>query len=233
MQASDIMTRTLVTVRPDAAIADAIRLMLEQHVSGLPVVDAGGGLAGIVTEGDLLRRVETGTERPRSAWRQFLRGPSRLAEDYIRSHGRKVAEVMSTEVESVAPSTPIEAIVELMEKRRIKRVPVVEDGRLVGVVSRADLLRVLERELAQVAVPASGDAALRDQVIEALRQQPWIGLARVTVLAVDGMICLKGVVYDEPARRAMLVAAENVPGVRGVEDQVQYIDPAGSMMYGA
>jgi CBS domain-containing protein len=135
MKASEIMTMGVHTVKPDVSVADAARLMIEQGISGLPVVDATGQVVGIVTEGDFLRRAETGTERRRPRWLEILVGPGRLASEYVRTHGRKVADIMTSEVVTASADTPVQEIVGVMEKHRIKRVPVVKEGAVVGIVS--------------------------------------------------------------------------------------------------
>ena len=145
MKASDIMEKSVITVGSDAGVSEAVRVMLQHKISGLPVIDAKGELVGIVTEGDFLRRTETGTEVQRTRWLQLLAGTGRLADEYVRSHGRKVAEVMSADVAAVSEDTELSAIVGIMEKRGIKRVPVVRDRKVVGMVTRADLLRAFAR----------------------------------------------------------------------------------------
>ena len=132
MRAADVMTPDPVCISPDASIADAIRLLLERKFSGLPVVDARGSLVGIVTEGDLLRRTETGTQRKRPSWIEFLMGPGRLATEYVQTTGRKVNDVMTPEVRTVTEDAPLDEIVHLMERHQIKRVLVVRDSKLVG-----------------------------------------------------------------------------------------------------
>jgi CBS domain-containing protein len=143
MQAADVMTPKVLSVSPDASILEAMQLMLLNGVSGLPVIDQCGSLVGIVTEGDFLRRVETGTEKERPKWLEIFMGPGRLADEYVHTHGRRVAEVMTPDPFTIAEDTPLEDVVDSMERRRIKRVPVVREGRLVGIVSRADLLHAL------------------------------------------------------------------------------------------
>jgi len=137
------MTRHVVTIAPNASILEALRLMLEHKISGLPVVNGEGNLAGIVTEGDFLRRAETGTERKRSRWFEFLVGPGALAADYVRSHARRVDEVMTTDIHTITEDAPLDDVVALMEKHRIKRLPVMRGGELVGILSRANLLHAL------------------------------------------------------------------------------------------
>jgi len=147
VRAKDVMTRDLISVTPDATVLQAARLMLQHHISGLPVVDASGKLVGILSEGDFLRRRETATQRRRSRWLEFLMGPGKIASEYTQSHGSKVAEVMTSDVRTVGEDTDLEKIVELMEKHRIKRVPVVRDGRVTGIIARSDLLRVLASQI--------------------------------------------------------------------------------------
>lgn len=233
MNAADVMTRAVVTVQSDATIVDAIRLMLGQRISGLPVVDDADAVIGMLTEGDLLRRSETGTERRRARWLDFLRGPGRQAEDYVQAHGRKVGEVMTRNVLSVSEGTPIDEVVELMESRRVKRVAVVTGNRLVGIVSRADLLRTLLQALEQDVETAPADATLRKQVVAELSRQPWGRHGQVTVIVTDGVVYLEGTIYDVRERDAMKVAAENVAGVKEVRDHLNYFDTnVGLLTYG-
>ena len=232
MKAADVMARAVVTVHPGARILDAIRLMLDQRISGLPVIDSGGELVGILTEGDLLRRAETGTEKHRPQWLEFLRGPGKQAEDYVHTHGRRVEEIMTREVATVGEDAPLDEVVRLMEKKRIRRVPVVTSHKLAGIVSRADLLRALFKLLDQDAPAPTGDAALRVQVIEELRRQNWGGRSRVSVVVTDGVVYLEGFIYDLREREAMRVAAENVSGVKEVRDHIDYLDPSTVVLYG-
>src|SRR5579864_2402268 len=138
MKVGDIMTQPAITVRPETTIVEAAQLMLQRHISGLPVVDASGAVVGVVTEGDMLRRAETGTERRHRRWLEFVISPGRLAHEYAGAHARRVGEVMTEEVVAVSSQDPLEEAVRLMEQRRIKRLPVVESGRLVGIISRAN-----------------------------------------------------------------------------------------------
>ena|SRR6266849_3338747 len=133
MKASDVMTRRIVSVTPEATVLEAVRLMLQNHISGLPVIDATGNLIGVVTEGDFLRRAETGTQRKRSRWLDLFVGPRTLAEDYIHAHGRKVAEVMTPDPVTISEDTPLEEVVRAMERHRIKRLPVVRGKNVVGI----------------------------------------------------------------------------------------------------
>src|SRR5215469_8391564 len=177
MKAADVMTPAPMSVTPQTTIVEAARLMLQHRISGLPVIDGKGEVVGVVTEGDLLRRAETGTERHRPGWLAFLVGPGRLAGDYANAHARKVGEAMTSDVAAVAPSDDLAAVVALMEKRRIKRVPVVENRKLVGIVSRADLVRALVHSLTQEAKAHAhdqvADETIRNDIVAIVDKEPW------------------------------------------------------------
>jgi CBS-domain-containing membrane protein len=225
MNAADVMTRDILSVGPETPVAEAIGLMLDDRVSGLPVIDDVGQLVGILTEGDLLRRGETGTERHRPRWLEILMGPGRLASEYVRTHGRKVEDIMTREPVSVAPETPLDEIVELMERHRIKRVPVLEGEKLVGIVSRADFLRALAWRLGEQSAAAPGDAEIRERLLAELAKVSWVPRDGVGITVENGVVDLNGVILDEKEREALRVAAENVPGVRAVEDHLVWVEP--------
>jgi CBS domain-containing protein len=224
MRASDVMTRNVITVGPEASVANAIRLMLVNNVSGLPVL-ADGKAIGILTEGDLLRRSETGTERHRPRWLEILMGPGRMASEYVRTHGRKVEEVMTTDLISVAGDTPLDEVVGLMERRRIKRVPVIEGDLLVGVISRADLLRSLLRALEAHHAEVRRDDEILEQILAELAKAAWVPRDGLSISVQDGVVELNGVILEEKEREALRVVAENAPGVRAVEDHLVWIEP--------
>jgi CBS domain-containing protein len=225
MNASDVMTREIISVRPDTTVAEAIRMMLDNRISGLPVIDEAGRLVGILTEGDLLRRGETGTERHRPRWLEILMGPGRLAEEYVRTHGRKIGEVMTRDPVSVTPDTSLKEIVELMERRRIKRVPVLDGEVPVGIISRADLLHSLAGALAATPIAATSDAEIRERILAELARTAWVPRDGIAITVENGVVDLNGVILDENERRALRVAAENVPGVRAVEDHLVWVEP--------
>lgn len=230
MKASDVMTRRVISVRPDTSILEAARLMLENGISGLPVVDSQGQPVGIVTEGDFLRRAETGTERHRSPWLEFLIGPGRLANEYVHSHGRKVEELMTPGPKTVAEDTPLEDVVHEMERNHIKRLPVVRDNQLVGIISRANLLHALA-SLARAAPPSvKDDMAIRDRVLAELDKQPWTAVG-LNVVVRNGNVELSGTITDERQREALKVAVENVPGVNTVHDHVAWLEPVSGMFF--
>jgi CBS domain-containing protein len=225
MNASDVMTREILSVGPDTTVAEAIRTMLDNRISGLPVIDEAGRLVGILTEGDLLRRGETGTERQRPRWLEILMGPGRLAGEYVRTHGRKVDGLMTRDVVSVTPDTPLKEVVELMERRRIKRVPVLGDDVPVGILSRADLLRALLGALEEKPAPTTSDEEIRERILAELAKAAWVPREGVAITVENGVVDLNGVILDEKERGALRVAAENVPGVRAVEDHLVWVEP--------
>jgi CBS domain-containing protein len=228
MKAHDVMTWGAITIEPDASVTRAVRLMLQNKISGLPVVDANGQLVGMVTEGDFLRRGELGTKRQRPRWLEFLLGPGKLATEYVQSSGQKVSQVMTQEPRTITPETPLEEVVGLMERHRIKRLPVVQDGKLVGIVSRANLLHALA-SVAREVKPATGDdAAIRDRIMAECAKQPWA--SQINVVVRDGMVELWGVITDDRARDAFKVLAENVPGVKAVRDHLAWIEPTSGLV---
>lgn len=225
MKAKDVMTTQVASVTSSTPVQDVANLMLTQRVSGIPVVDHDGHLRGIVSEGDLMRRAETGTDTARRSWwlRMFRSGESG-ARDYIKTHGATAGDVMSHPVVTVSPDDDIADVAMLLEKKRIKRVPVAEDGKLLGIVSRADLLRGLATHgPLSVAQPAD-DRQIRDALVEHLATQSWATSALVNVTVNDGVINLWGVYDTKEQHEALLVAARNVPGARGVEDHMS-LDP--------
>src|SRR5882724_8303226 len=157
MRAHQIMTRSVITIAPDATVLEAAKTMLQHNVSGLPVVDAAGQLVGIVSEGDFIRRSEIGTQRKRGRWLKFLLGAGLTATDYVHEHGRKVSEVMTTDPLTITEDTTLEEIVQLMEKNNVKRLPVTRGEQIVGIVSRANLLQAVASLARQVPDPTADD----------------------------------------------------------------------------
>jgi CBS domain-containing protein len=218
VHAIDVMTPSIVTAGPDTPITDLIRLMLSNAVNAIPIVDR-DALVGIVSEGDLIRRAELGTERAPSYWRVLIRSTARLAADYVHTHGRTAKEVMTSPVITVADTASLGEIAELLEKNRIGRVPVLRGGKLMGVVSRADLLRALAARIARPL--AVDDDRIRDALIDELRAHPWGGsFSDGTVMVEDGVVHLWGTVGTDVERQARIAAAESTEGVRRVEDHM-------------
>ena len=222
MQAKDIMTSKVVSVRPDATVAEVAQLLLQRNISAVPVVDADGRLVGLLSEGDLIRRSEIGTERKRSWWLDILTGEGEKAGDYVRAHGRHARDVMTTEVVTVSESTDVAAIATLLEEKRIKRVPVVRDDRVVGIVSRSNLLQGLVARGAQPAV-ARSDTDIRTQVVSELDDLSWLHPTQLNVIVADGVVDVWGYVETADQKKALRVAIENVGGVKGVKDHVSVL----------
>lgn len=230
MKASDVMTGTVITVGRRASVRDAARLMILTRVSGLPVVDEAGRMIGIVTEGDLLRRAETGTERRRPHWLSYLADPGAVAEEYVRSRGRRVEDVMTPDPVTVTSETPLDRVVQTLEAQHVKRVPVVDDGRLVEIVSRADLVHALLRVGGDLPTVADTDAAIRTRILAELTGKPW-SPARPNVAVTGGEVSLSGVISDERFRAAVKVAVENVPGVTSFRDHLALVDPGTGIVF--
>ena len=226
MRAENVMTSGTATVRSDAPLGEAIALMVGRRVSGLPVLDGDGRLVGILTEGDLLRRVETNTELPhRAKWLDILRGPGDSAGRYVRTHSRRVEDLMTRNVATVRQDASLEDVVTLMEKRHVKRVPVVKGDRVVGIVSRADLVRTLGRLLEQPAGEGADDAEIGDRLQSNLRDESWFAARNVSITVKAGVVKLEGVVTDERAHEALRVATQNLAGVTAIDDQLIWMDP--------
>lgn len=221
MLTGQIMTQNVITVSPETAVAVAAETMLDHHISGLPVIE-NGKLVGIVTEGDFLRRAEIGTERKRPKWLQFILGSGFQAADYVQAHGRKVADIMTRDPLTVSESTPLQDLVVTMETHHVKRLPVMRDGRLVGIVTRANLLRAISTLARDVTGPTASDEDVRARLMVKLLEADWRpdGL-QVTVR--DGVAHLHGIIVDERARQAAIVAAETTPGVTAVRDHLVLI----------
>src|SRR5262249_46017275 len=223
MKTGNVMTRRVMSVGPDESVVRAVRLMLQNQVSGLPVVDRGGKLVGIVTEGDFLRRTELDTRQRGPRWLEFLLGPGRLASEYVRASGRKVSDVMSRDIKTISTDTPLEEVVSLMERHHIKRLPVVDNGKLVGIGSRANLLHALASIAADAPERPHDDQTIRERLLTELEGQPWA--PKINVVVKDGIVELWGTIIDERARAAFAVAAQNVPGVKDVRDYLAWVDP--------
>jgi CBS domain-containing protein len=231
MKAKDVMTPNVITIAPDASILEALRLMLQHRISGLPVVDKNGNLAGIVTEGDFLRRAETGTERKRPRWVEFLVGPGTLAKDYVRSHARRIDEVMTPDVRTITEDSELDEVVAVMEKHRVKRVPVVRGSALVGIVSRANLLHALATVSREITPSSKTDEAIRTGVLAELGRQSWAPRHMIDVVVRNGGVELWGTVIDPDQRYAARVAAETVPGVKSVKCHIVWVEPMSGMAF--
>jgi CBS domain-containing protein len=228
MRAHQIMTRSVVTVAPDATILEAANIMLRQHVSGLPVVDAAGKLVGIVSEGDFIRRSEIGTQRKRGRWLKFLLGAGSAATDYVHAYGRKISDVMTSEPLTVTENAMLEEIVTLMETNGVKRLPVMNGDKLVGIVSRANLLQAVASLAREIPDPTADDDHIRSRVIAAIEKNDWSPFG-LNIIVRDGIVHLSGVITEERSRQAAMVAAQNVAGVQKVHDHLCWVDSMSGM----
>ena len=230
MRVTDLMTRNCISVLPSTTLADAARIMLANHVTGLPVLDTDGKLVGIVSEGDLLRRAELGTDGQPVNWLKAFLIPSSVAEDYVVTHSRHVSGVMTHNPVSVTPATELNEVAELMLRKHIKRLPVLDEGKLVGVISRTDLLRALVRKLIETTADAT-DEEIRNYIESELDHASWAPHSGIHIHVKEKVVDLEGPVFSDEERRGVLVIAENTPGVKEVQDHLMYIDPTSGMAF--
>ncbi|KUY55185.1 CBS domain-containing protein [Burkholderia sp. RF2-non_BP3] len=223
MWARDVMTTSVISATPEMSVQEVAKLLAEHAISAVPVTDADGRLIGIVSEGDLVRRVELGTGvRRRSWWLELLASSTELASEYVREHAQKVKDLMSVDVVTVHEDTPLSEVADLLERYRIKRVPVVKDDKVTGLVSRADLVRALASDThnQQSPVPPA-DVEIREAILKAMSGQRW-ALSRGQVIVKNGQVHLWGVIFSEEERKAVCVAAQTVPGVKQVISHLVY-----------
>jgi len=223
MHARQIMTKKVLSVTPEHTILEAANLMLRNHVSGLPVIDQADRVVGIVSESDFLRRAEIGTPRKRNRLLSFIFGHGAEAEDYVREHGRKISEVMTSSPITVDEGAQLAEIVDLMERNNIKRIPVVKDGKLVGIVSRSNLLQAVASLARDIPDPTADDDHIRERIISELEKKDWCPIG-LNVIVRDGIVHLSGVIANEHYRQAAIVAAENTQGAVKVHDHLFWMD---------
>jgi CBS domain-containing protein len=220
MQARDVMVSPAITASRTATVREVAKMLLEKRISAVPVVDDAGKLIGIVTESDLMRRAEVGTEYPCSWWVHFLAGDAMVAADYVKSHATRIEDVMTSDVVTAAPETPLHEIASLFEENRIKRVPIVDKaGNLVGIVSRANLIQVVAsaRPKLEMTLP---DSTIRQKLLGELKKQSWAHTHNLNVTVVNGAVGLWGYAQSEAERKAIRVVAEGIPGVVTVSDHL-------------
>jgi CBS domain-containing protein len=219
MKARDVMVSPVITVAENVSVRDVAAKLLQHGISAVPVVNDRSQLVGIVSEGDLMHRSEVGTERRRSWWLAGFVGTETLAADYVRSHALRVNDVMTRNVVTTTPDAPLHEIAALLEKNSIKRVPVVENGELVGIVSRANLVQAVASTRKRLDLPLS-DSAIRDKLLAHLKRQPWAHTGMLNVTVADGVVDLWGATESDAERSAIRVAAESAQGVRAVNDNL-------------
>jgi len=216
MKAGDIMVKDVLAVGPETPVREVALLMLERRISGVPVVDADRRVLGIVSEGDLIRRPEIETDHAPKRWLGLFLSDEERARDFVKSHGRKAREVMTQPAIGVAPDTPLPEVVRLMERHRIKRLMVVDHGKLAGLVTRADMLRAMVA-YQDISPAASSDRDLRERIDSILRGEDWAASAYVNVTVENGVAHLWGTVESASQREALILAVRSVPGVTGVQ----------------
>ncbi len=223
MRAGDVMTKDVVTVGPGTSVIDVAKLLLDRRISGVPVVDDAGRLVGLVSEGDLMRRAELLTER-RPWWADPAADAEETAKAYVKAHGLKAGDVMTTEVVTIGEHEPLDKIAMLFEARGIKRAPVLRDGKIVGIVSRANLLQGLAASTAGGIGP--DDTAIRSAVMAAAREDAGVRASLVDVIVASGVVHLWGNVASQAERDAVRVCAETTEGVRAVRDHLRVLPPS-------
>jgi len=221
MKARDVMISPVITVDQDKTVRDVATLLITQRISAVPVIDGAGRLVGIVTEADLMRRPEAGTERPTSWWLSLISGDQALAAEYVKSHAKKVKDVMTREVKTADPDTPLHEIADLLEENHIKRLPIVsKGGDLVGIVSRANIVQAVATAGPKLEISLP-DNAIRDRLLAELKSQYWARVYKLNVTVTNGIVDLWGLVESDTEREAITVAAEAIPGVTAVNDHLK------------
>ncbi|OGA72812.1 MAG: hypothetical protein A3G81_11955 [Betaproteobacteria bacterium RIFCSPLOWO2_12_FULL_65_14] len=229
MKAKDVMTEDVVSVREDASVESIARLLLQHRISAVPVTDAGGRPLGIVSEGDLMRRPESGTERRPSWWLELLQGSDAHAAEYVKSHGLVARDVMTREPLTVSENTPLEKVASLLEQRQIKRVPVVRGGKIVGILSRADLLHALAAGAKWPSPRAKAAHPTRKEVVRSIRETG-LSLGLTNVVLEGSVVHLWGSVQSEAQRDAIALAARRTPGVKGVKNHLSVMAAVSSTL---
>jgi CBS domain-containing protein len=221
MKAADVMVRDVITVKPDDKVADAVELLSTYDISALPVVDDNRRIVGILSEADLIQREEIGTQNQHQRWLEAILPASKLAKEFAKSHGQRVEEVMTTRVVAASENTSLSEIAKLLEKHRIKRIPIVEEGVLVGIVSRSNLIQALAsaQAHAQDEEPES-DRQIRLDLLDRLAHQQWTDFGERNVIVNHGIVHLWGLVGTAAEHKALLALAEEVPGVVSVSDEM-------------
>ena len=219
MKARDVMVSPVITVKPSSTVKEIAKTLVDRHISAVPVVDDDGKLVGIISEGDLMHRAEIGTERRYRWWPRLVRGDASISFGYIKAHARRAADVMTRDVFTATPETPLDEIAVLLERNSIKRVPIIRDGRLVGIVSRANLVQALATILRGPEISLS-DSKIREELLSHLKGQLWADTHLLNVTVANGVVSLWGVANSETERDAFRVAAEATPGVRAVNNHL-------------
>jgi len=230
MKASDVMVSNIVITTPDATVREVANLLLVNQISAVPVVSAIGELLGIVSEGDLINRPENETRHRKSWWLEALASNESLAAEYVKSHSRRVSDVMTRDVITAHPDTSVAELASILESNGIKRVPIVQDGKLLGIVSRANLLRALARVGDRMPDARPDDAAIRQDLMARLDRERWARPALISITVFEGRVDLWGIVESQAEKQAVHVLAEVTPGVRAVNDNLMIRPVASALM---
>jgi CBS domain-containing protein len=220
MKARDVMVSPVIAVSESSTVRDLAKLLLANRISAVPVVDSGGKVVGIVSEADMIHRPEAGTERPSSWWLSLISGDRALAADYVQGHALKVKDVMTEDVQTAHPDTPLVEIADIFEEKHIKRVPIVNDaGELVGIVSRANIVQAVAsaRPKLEMTLP---DTMIREKLIAELKKQSWSHVHKLNATVTNGIVDLWGFTQSDKERQAIRIAAESIPGVVAVNDHL-------------
>ncbi|WP_448325969.1 CBS domain-containing protein [Sulfitobacter sp. M13] len=213
MQAQDIMTKNVISAAADTKVEQVTALMMENHISAVPILDGDGTVIGLISEGDLMRRVEGSGNAHKSWWLSLFSGSDNTAHDFIAMRGRRAKDIMTQKVEVVAPDTPVADIARLLEKKRIKRVPVVENGTIVGIVSRANLMQALASTPRVTLEPSTSNREKRAIVMTALGQVPGLNPAHLNVVVEGGRVNVWGLADSDAEEKAAWVALDNIEGL--------------------
>jgi CBS domain-containing protein len=225
MKAQDIMTRDVVTVRPNASVQDIAKLMVEKHISGIPVVNDDGAVIGMVSQTDLMHRAEVGTEPKRKWWFRAFADANTLARDFVKAHGHAAHDIMARQIVSVRPDAELRDVADIMDKYKVKRVPVVQDGKLVGVVTRGDLVRALSLSQIVKSDKKVDNAALHKTLKDRLHKHAWVNESFINLVVEDGVVEMWGYVESADQKRALRVLIEETEGVAKVVDKVSIGTP--------
>lgn len=219
MHAADIMTRTVITATPKTEVREIVDLMMQNRISAVPVVDDAGRVIGMVSEGDLMRRVENDTDRRDSWWLSALFSARNDVDAYVKSRGRRAEDIMTRNPITISEDTPLYKIAQTLEKKHIKRVPVVTGGKLVGIVSRSNLLQGFST-MQKDAAAAADDKTIRNAIVKEMEDKLDISGNSTNVVVVDGVVTLWGLVQSEAQKKAAAIAAENTAGVKEVHNNL-------------
>jgi CBS domain-containing protein len=230
MKASEVMAKDVVTVSPQTTVREIAVVMAERRISGVPVVDEAGKLVGIVSETDLLHRAETGTEKRHKWWLGALIDADQLAREYAAAHARRAADIMSTRVVTIDADADLGAVADLLDRRKLKRLPVTKDGRLVGIITQGDLVRALvAQQVHGAGGPPADSASVLSAIQQRMRRETWLDSSLVNVAVKDGVAEISGLAASADQRRALRLLVEDTPGVMRVEDNLR-LKPTGPMV---